>query len=286
MMFGLMYASTCARGSRAACCAALAAVLIAAWASPSFADLRVHPKRVIFDGKTRTATVTLVNNDPETYTYRITWQMLRMTDQGKLERFDTEVEGEGGVSHAHTMLRYAPRQVTVAPGVAQTVRIMLRKPKELPDGEYRAHMLFLREPKQMSMGDDEDGLAITLNVLYGLSIPIFVRQGELDVDVAIDDIETAREGDVVNMSIQLSRTGNRSVYGDLDVLLKSAGEDLVLGTVRGVGIYTEAGRRTVPVALQMPDGTPVPPGNKVLVRYRAPKEQNNALLAEATVTIN
>jgi len=264
----------------------IVAVAVLAGAAPVQADLRIHPKRVVFEGKTRTASVTLVNNDPETYTYRITWQMLRMNAEGKLERIeDVDVEGGVDVAEANDMLRYAPRQVTVAPGVAQTVRIMLRKPAELADGEYRAHMLFLREPRNMKMGSEEDGLAISLNVLYGISIPIFVREGELEVDVAIEQVAAKRDGDVVNLDIQLTRTGAKSVYGDVDVFYKGGGEELMLSTIRGVGIYPETNTRRVPMELKMPDGTRVPPG-QLLVRYRAPKEQDNALLAEATVPIN
>ncbi len=279
MRLWVRYGSICAR--RAAATVAVAFLVAAA---PAGADLRIHPKRVVFEGRTRTASVTLVNNDPETYTYRITWQMLRMNAAGRLERIE-DVEGGAEVAEANAMLRYAPRQVTVAPGVAQTVRIMLRKPADLVDGEYRAHMLFLREPRNMRMGSEEDGLEISLNVLYGISIPIFVRQGELEVDVAIEQVVAERDGDTVNLDIHLTRTGSRSVYGDVDVFYQRGGKDLMLSTVRGIGIYTETDTRRVPMQLTMPDGTPVPPG-RLLVRYRAPKEQDNALLAEATVTIN
>ena len=249
------------------------------------ADLRVHPKRVIFEGSSRSATVTLVNNDPQTYTYRIVWQMLRMNADGKLVRVESEADGEG-LKSAESMIRYAPRQVTVEPGVAQTVRLMLRKPKDLADGEYRAHLLFLREPQAITMGSEDDGLAISLNILYGLSIPVFVRQGEPSAEVSIEKLEAARQDDALRLGLHLGRTGERSIYGDVTVTWTDGkADELVLSTVRGIGLYPEIDSRLVKFDLAMPDGSPVPPGT-VHVRYRAPAARASKTLAEATLAVN
>jgi len=265
---------------------ALAVFLCALGASVAHADLRIHPKRVIFEGSQRSATVTLVNNEPEAYTYRIMWQMLRMNEQGKLERVN-EGDDPGDLKIANDMIRYAPRQIRLEPGVAQTVRIMLRKPGNLADGEYRAHMLFMREPRTVKMGEEGDKLAINLNILYGMSIPIFVRQGELDADVEIDTVDAKRAGDKMSLDVQFERGGQRSVYGDVTVSWFGAGgEENVLATVRGIGIYPEARTRRFEIDdLVMPDGSPVPPG-KLKIRYRASAEAASETLAEATVAVN
>ena len=43
---------------------------------------------------------------------------------------------------AADLVRYSPRQVELAPGEVQTVRIQIRKPEGLKDGEYHSHLVF------------------------------------------------------------------------------------------------------------------------------------------------
>ena len=101
------------------------------------AALLVTPSRVVFEDRTRTAQVTLVNKGSETATYRISFIRQNMTEDGK---FVPAEKDESGL-YSDTMVRYSPRQITLSPGQSQVVRLMLRKPKNLPDGEYRSHML-------------------------------------------------------------------------------------------------------------------------------------------------
>jgi hypothetical protein len=108
-------------------------------------DLLVAPTRVVLEGRQRTAEVTLVNTGSATATYRISFVNLRMNEQGGT----TEIEASSarpGEQFAEPLVRYSPRQVTLEPQVAQTVRMQLRLPSDLPPGEYRSHLLFRAIP--------------------------------------------------------------------------------------------------------------------------------------------
>jgi P pilus assembly chaperone PapD len=128
------------RRIRLASCAAL--LLALSW--PAQAELMLHPTRIVFDKNQRAAQVELINNGSKPASYRISLVNRRMTDAGQFEPADTPGEGE---HFADGMLRYSPRQVTLQPGTAQTVRIMLRKPADLAEGEYRSHLLFDKLPE-------------------------------------------------------------------------------------------------------------------------------------------
>ena len=144
-------------------------------------DLVVTPTRVVFEDRTRNAQVTLSNRGAATATFRISLVDMEMTETGEMR----QVEGSPQ-SSAASLVRFAPRQIDIAPGAHQVVRLSLRKPADLADGEYRSHMFFRAVPPQSvgrSVADDtalqDNELQIQLIPIYGITIPVIVRQGQL-----------------------------------------------------------------------------------------------------------
>jgi P pilus assembly chaperone PapD len=82
---------------------------------------------------------------------------------------------------ALSLVRYAPRRVTLPPNQPQSIRVGLNPADTLPDGEYRVHMLFRAIPKTQAVTDEANAseLKIQLIPLYGITIPIIVRKGDL-----------------------------------------------------------------------------------------------------------
>ena len=121
----------------------IGALSLLALCAPARAELMLHPTRIVFEQNQRAAQIELINNGTKPASYRIALVNRRMTDAGQFEPADTPAPGE---RFADGMLRYSPRQITLQPGTAQTVRVMLRKPAELAEGEYRSHLLFDKLP--------------------------------------------------------------------------------------------------------------------------------------------
>jgi hypothetical protein len=148
--------------------------------------------------------------------------------------------------------------VTLPPGGAQAVRLQLRKPAELEEGEYRSHLLFQALPPAAQSDDaataDGKELDIKLIPVYSVSIPLIVRQGTMSAAVAIRDLAVAKDA----LTLTLDRKGTRSVYGDLTVSLRNSrgGAERVLARANGVAVYTPNGSRRVriPLAGQLPPG--------------------------------
>ena len=133
--------------------AAMTALLLTPSAAQAAGDLLVAPTRIIFDGQ-RGTEVILNNIGSETATYRISLELRRMNAEGRLDDVTPEQENEIEKA-AKGMIRYAPRRVTLPPNQPQAIRLGIRAPQGLADGEYRAHLLFRAIPKAKPVTDQD-----------------------------------------------------------------------------------------------------------------------------------
>jgi P pilus assembly chaperone PapD len=207
-------------------------------------DLLVAPTRVVLDGA-RGTEVILNNIGAAPATYRITLELRRMRADGSLEEVE---QSAANAVEATTigMISYAPRRVTLPPNQPQSIRIGIRAPQSLPDGEYRAHMLFRAIPDSkpaVASNDPKEGVSIALTPIYGVTIPIIVRQGNLSAKAAISDARIETGGDRDTFSFALARSGTRSTYGRIRVI--KPGVDKPLIDARGIAVYAELADRRV-----------------------------------------
>jgi hypothetical protein len=239
---------------------------------PTVGDLLVAPTRIVLEGSKRTAEVTLINIGEHPATYRISLLHLRMTEEGGLEEFDVATDRD---RVADSIVRFSPRQVLLEPRFAQTVRIQLRKPADLAPGEYRSHLLFRAVPAAVEQVTEKPaasdaGLQIRLTPIYGVSIPLFVRQGEVAASAQLTDMQfrDASGQEPAALHLVLRRAGNGSIYGDLSVsFTPRGGREQVVGTMGGVAVYPEVDRRTVQIPLFPPAGLELRNG-RLRVVYR------------------
>lgn len=110
---------------------------------------------------------------------------------------------------ASTMIRYAPRQVILQPGETQAVRLMVRKPTDLQDGEYRSHMLFqrLQAVKGIETKATETSPGISMSLLIGTSIPIFIREGDSEIELEFDKLALNETDGTYFLNMQVKRKG-------------------------------------------------------------------------------
>lgn len=208
-------------------------------------DLMIMPKRLVFDGSQRSQEINLANTGSDTAVYAISFVNYKMTETGNFEQVE---EPEEGQRFAEGFLRYFPRRVTLAPNEAQTVRVQLTRTGNLEQGEYRSHMYFRAVEEQTALGEEEvqegEGISINIKTVFGISIPIIIRQGESTTQLNLEDIELLREGENPKLSLVLNRSGNMSVYGNIKVdHISPKGEKTEIGIVKGVSVYTPNNKR-------------------------------------------
>lgn len=258
--------------------------LFAALPAAAQGDLLVAPTRVIINNG-GSAEVILSNIGSEPATYRIVLELRRMNAEGDLVEVP-EAEANALEKAALEMVRYAPRRILLAPGQPQAVRITARPAAELPDGEYRVHMVFRSIPAAVSPEEAERVRAsgqfqIRLQPVYGISIPVFIRKGRLEAGAAIGAVTLERQGTGGSIAVQLNRTGNRSVYGEV-VARDAGGQQIAL--VRGVAIYPEASQVKVDLGLS-PEALARLRG-PVQIEYRELPENGGKTIAKTTATLN
>ena len=263
--------------------AALAAALLAAIpaaADAGVGDLLVAPTRIMLDGRKGTEIV-LNNIGDAPATYRISVEFRRMTPDGKLEDVTEPTAQEKA---AADMIVYAPRRVTLAPREPQSIRIAARPPEGLPDGEYRVHLLFRAIPPSTAVTaapEEAKGLKLQLIPVYGVTIPVIVRLGNLEAKAGISNVALEKKDGKAEISLDLSRSGSRSTYGQVQVL--KAGVKDPIAIQRSVAIYTEVTDRhlTIPVD----DNYKGDVAGPVTVQYIETYQDGNEKIAETQTVL-
>jgi hypothetical protein len=281
------------RGMRyAAAAVALSAGLLAP-AAPALAsgNLMVTPTRVVLADSQRGTVLSLVNTGTEATTYRISLVFRRMTAAGELETIPQPGPAEDLAAH---MVRYSPREVTLAPGVTQNVRVQIRRPADLPAGEYRVHMLFLEVPPAENgnntigalNGQKPKDVAVKLTQIYGVSIPLIMRHGTTKADISFSDLAIqppAKAGEPSVLAVKLHRGGNRSVYGECTAtLLGKDGSETEVAHLSNVAIYTPLEGRTIRMAVKPPAG---PLSGRIRLSFKETSPAADKLLAEAELPL-
>jgi len=224
-----------------------ASILPSVPAAAGVGDLLVAPTRLILNGG-RGAEVILNNIGDEPATYRISVEFRRMNADGTLDEVAEPSEAEKA---ARDMIVYAPRRVTLAPNEPQSIRINARPPKGLADGEYRIHLLFRAIPPATPIAQQASapakGLSFKLTPVYGVTIPVIVRLGNLEATAGIANVRLASRDGKPAVALDLSRSGPRSTFGEVRIL--KAGVKDPIGIQRAVAVYTEVGQRKVVVPI-------------------------------------
>lgn len=220
-------------------------IIIVMYYGTVFAGARgvtISPTRLIFDGRNRAAVVHIVNPDKKEVTYRISLTSLRMNEKGKTREVQSLTADE---ILSKKLIRFAPRQATLAPGAKQAIRLMVRKPHKLANGEYRTHLKITpipNEKRNKQNPTDNEGTHIKIDLLVGVTIPIIVRHGKLTMNVIPYKAVLKKHSKTKKnyLEIGLEREGNRSAQIDLlAYYLPEHGEKVVrIGQLNGITIYT------------------------------------------------
>jgi P pilus assembly chaperone PapD len=254
---------------------------LAAPASAGVGDLLVAPTRVVLDGR-RGTEVILNNIGDDVATYRVTAELRRMTPDGKLVDVDTPTETD---KVAQEMVLFAPRKVTLPPNQPQAIRLSARAPQGVKDGEYRIHLLFRAippsRPQTATPAQKVEGVSFRLTPIYGVTIPVIVRLGNLEATAAISNVrKMTRDGQEV-VALEINRQGARSTFGEVRVM--KAGIADPVAVVRGIAIYTEINQREVLVPIDAKYAAQA--NGPVTVQYVEPTDTGPVMLAETSAIL-
>ncbi|MEM6780637.1 MAG: hypothetical protein AAF569_02110 [Pseudomonadota bacterium] len=251
--------------------------------------IRLTMKRIEFEGTKRTEVLTIINNEAQPRTYRMGWKRMKMTEDKALVNIDDD-EVVPGLEGVENMVRFAPRRVTIPPGGSQQVRLMLRKPRDLPEGEYRSHFWVQPEADatrfEAEAPSSPTASAVSLRMLAGITLPVIVRNGNLTATGAFESGSAQIKGDKIEINLLLTRSGNRSLYGDIDMVCSGGGQQQIQ-SVRGVAVYAEVERRNL--RFNMPAPADINICREVTITYRRPPSLRGELgeiIAETSLNLS
>ena len=257
-------------------------MLAAPTAGAGAGDLLVAPTRIVLNGS-RGTEIILNNIGDEVATYRISVELRRMKEDGSLEQVETPDARE---TIARDMILYAPRRVTLPPNQPQAIRLNARAPQGLADGEYRVHLLFRAVPPPrpaVQTPADFKGIGFALTPIYGVTIPVIVRLGNLEAQAGISNVRLTKDhAGQPAVALDLSRSGQRSTFGEVRVLRAGLSEPLAVQ--RGVAVYTEVGKRSVQIPVD--ERFAAQARGPVTVQYVETGDGLNEVIAETKAVLN
>ncbi len=218
-------------------------------ASRAEANILITPTRVVFEGRERFEVVTLVNTSSQQQTYEMSWSFFEMQAVGKAYK---NVEVPPGAVDISESLVFSPRRVSLEAGAKQKIRLALRRPSELPDGDYHVHLKIAQVPVEETEAPEGELVAgLRINLSY--TIPIIVRSGEVSVEAKIGDVGLSRNPNtnLLALDVPILRGGGlHSVLGGLMVYhVDGSGHEELVGEISNAHIFPEVESRTITVQL-------------------------------------
>lgn len=219
------------------------------FSSVAFGELQVFPLRVVLNEKNRSAQVSVRHKGATPMKYRISTIFYRMQPNGAME--EVKVTGPEDKDGSE-FFRYSPKQVTLEPNVEQVVRLMLRAPADLPEGEYRCHLHFEGMDEIDKKNDSAAGreAQMFLKARMAVAIPVIISKGTPKTDLQLKDFKFSKgpQGETL-FSVVMEKTGNGFLYGDFEIVKADAkGDESSVFTVNGVSSYIP--KRTVSFPVQ------------------------------------
>ena len=205
-------------------------------------NLLITPRRVVFDGSSRSMDLNLANTGQDSATYSISLVQIRMTEEGG---FETITEPDTGQRFADRFIRFFPRSVTLGPNEAQVVKVQVTRRSQLEEGEYRSHFYFRAEKKPTPLGEEDTAkenntISVQLTPVFGITIPVIIRIGDLTGTVEMTDLNLQTiDGETPVLNLSFMRSGEFSVYGNLLINhISPEGIKTIVGIANGIAVYT------------------------------------------------
>lgn len=220
------------------------------------ASLLIAPTRVTINDRQRSDELILVNNGDKTRTFRLRWEEKILDQNGNFKILSKKESKNYAI--ASPMIRYSPKQVTLKPGARQVVKMSVRRPKDLKDGEYRSYLVLSALPdRHKKTNADTSALGMTLQLQLSYSLPVVIRKGVMqqpevniaDVSLHYKEVKTGsyveKQKIDVDVLVQLERSGLYYSNGNLLVRWKGEKEqqEKIVDRIHDVILYPDTAQQ-------------------------------------------
>lgn len=251
-------------------------------------SLLVTPVRVVFDNSKLKEDLNVTNIGQDSASFFVSFMHYQMMTDGSFKI----LEKGDSLTIADKYLRLFPRRITLGPNESQTLRLQCRKPAGMKEGEYRTHLFFRAEKDSNPLGlenknIDSTQMSVRITAIFGISIPVFIRNGSLKAENSLTDVRLKTTTDSTSvLSFKINRNGNRSSFGNINVdYVSDKGQKKELAVANGIGVYPEITSRDFSMPIHWPAELKSRSG-KLVIRYALPKEEGGAKLAQTEYIVH
>jgi hypothetical protein len=271
-------------------------------AEPAGSNININPKRITFDRIGKSATVSVFNQGGASGNFDVEFIDRIMPPDGQIVPVgDAALKPElkpilDKLKSAKALMVVTPRRVKLTPNGGQAIRVRAIATADVPPGEYRTHLTVTAIPPadigltaEQAAAQADGQLSFRVNSVLGISIPVILRVGPIDVRAAIEHpaityATVSPDGrsppvKTAILSFELVRTGANSLFGDVEVRGSKKGDATPIGVVRGIGVYPEIDRRLVKMSLRRLPAA----GEKIDVQFRDDDTAPGAILSKASL---
>ena len=235
------------------------------------ANINISPRRVIFTPNERTAAVYVFNQGSAPVLVDVSLVDNVMLPDGEIVAVETGARRDTPefataaqrLRSAKELLLATPSRLSIPPGEGRTVRLRASMPDDGTAREWRTHLTVATVPSRTTgltaerAADLEPGeLSFLVETTFGISSPLIVRNGAPDGSarfgtIALGEASAADQANGVAavLTVPVGRTGEKSLYGNVEVRAGAGRNAELLGVARGIGVYAEQDERLVRIPL-------------------------------------
>ena len=240
----------------------LPSLLIIFLSTQCLAGLQVVPTFIKLTDEQRVTTVSLKHVGKGVGQYRISLIFNRMKPDGSMEEVKESLPEE---RNASKYIRFSPQLAVLEPNVEQVAKIMVVAPKNLEEGEYRAHILFdpTDETEGESVGQatkDKKAIGMNLEAKMSVAVPLSFKRGKPKFTATLSDLSLLRmPNGALGYKVNIASEGNAFARGDFTAYFTPQGkEPVTVSLLRSIPSYvkqrTFLGEFTVPEGVKLSKG--------------------------------
>lgn len=203
-------------------------------------SLEIYPTRLVLTDRTRVVELELKHTEATTTRYDVSLVFFRMLPNGDLQDWKDPPDS---ALPAMKYLRYSPHSVTLTQNSTQVVKVMLIPSKDLPDGDYRAHLkLSPAEEANEELAKPLPGknkVSLSLTMKLSITVPVIFKHGQTSYKVALSDLKMVKQKNgMLGYSLKMKSTGNGIPYGSVSAFFTpKGGEKQRIAYVKGISAY-------------------------------------------------
>ena len=246
----------------------------------------ISPGRIIIEANQNATTVRIINRSDQAYIYTFDWERrVQSPDSPKSRVLKEDDVPPPGYIPADEYLIYSPRQVLVEPRGQQVVRLLARRPADMPAGEARSNLLVKPRPVEVvndrRVGPNQFGGGV--RVIPQASVPVYLRTGQTFIDVNHENIQIFNKDGQPHISYTIVNNSTEHVFMAHDLVCERSGQDDIVGRIHVQRLYPEAKRLNIERAV--PQAIPDPNSCEGLKLNLAEVKGRSATVPYKTITI-